>query len=295
MSEMEDKRSTAQRFRTTSRVMEVALGKMTVSGRIQRDLNNSRVDYLRAHLDLDDLGLPVLNYRDGKFYIVDGQHRVKAVIEWLGDGWELQKIQCRVYENLSEKEEADMFDRLNDVLRVSAFAKFKTRLTALRPIETDIERIVRNLGLCISKDDVPGGISCVSVLVKVYNRANGPTLGKALGIIRDAYGDTGFEAIVIDGIGHLCQRYNGVLNPEVLIDRLSTAHGGVKGLINKAAQIHQATGQPKAQCIAHAAVEIVNAKRGSGKKIPSWIKMQAENKAAKERVTRYADQQAPAQ
>lgn len=264
-----DKRTT--RTNRVSKILEIQLGKMAVSGRIQRDLKEYRVNHLLANFDLEDFGLPTLNRRDEVYYIIDGQHRIEALKRWLGDGWEIQRIPCKVYEGMSERDEADMFDRLNDTLRVGVFDKFKNRVTAGRETEVRIAEVVKSVGLVISRDSVPGAIGAVGTLVKVYTRSDGQTLAKSLRIIRDAFGDSGLEAAVIDGIGHLCQRYNGSLDEELTITRLSETRGGVKGLLGKAAVLKRQTGNSMPQCVAAATVDIINASRG-GKKLPSWWK-----------------------
>lgn len=257
------------------RKQDVALGKMTTSRRVQRDLNQHRVDYLVANFDLDDFGQPVLSWRDGNFYILDGQHRIEALKIWLGKGWEVQTIECRVYQGLSEAEEADMFDRLNDVLPVCAFDKFKTRVTAGRELECEIDKIVKQEGLVISRDKIPGAIAAVGTLSRLRSRSNGEVLARSLRIIRDAFGDAGFEAGVIDGIGHLCQRYNGALDEKLAVEKLSETRGGVHGLIGKANILHKQTGNSRSQCLAAAAVDIINANRTAGtKRLPSWWKVQ---------------------
>lgn len=270
----------SKRERSTShhrpyRVQEVPLGKMATSRRCQRDLNQNRVDYLYANFELDDFGHPVVSWRDGFYFIIDGQHRVEALKLWLGKGWEIQKIECRVYQGLTEAEEADMFDRLNDVLQVAAFDKFKVRVAAGRPNEVAIDRIVKQEGLVISRDQIPGSVHAVGTLSRIFARADGDVLARSLRIIRDAFGDTGFQATIIDGIGHLCQRYNGVLDEKAAIQKLSDTRGGVNGLLGKAVILRKQTGNSQAQCVAAAAVDIINSNRVTGtKRLPSWWKAQ---------------------
>jgi hypothetical protein len=138
-------------------------------------------------------------------------------------------------------------------------------------VECDIDRIVRAAGLIVSRDKIDGAIGAVGTLRRIYSRAGAAVLGRTLRIIRDAYGDAGFDAAVIDGIGYLCARYNGELEDAVAIVKLQKAHGGVNGLLNKAEVLRRSTGNAKGHCVAAAAVEIINAGRG-GKKLPTWFR-----------------------
>lgn len=252
-----------------ARLRWVPIGKMKVNDRAQRDMNPARVDHLAVNLDPELIGTPTVNERDGWFYIMDGQHRVEA-LRLLG--WEPeQQVQCWTYVGLTEEQEAEKFLTLNDVLQVNALPKFRAAVTAGREVESDIDRIVRSLGLCVTRDKVPGAIGAVGTLQRVYGRSGPKVLSRTLRIARDAYGDAGLEAAVIDGIGALCERYNGELAEDTAVERLQTANGGVSGLLNKAETIRRQTGNAKGQCVAAAAVEIINRGRG-GKKLPDWWK-----------------------
>ena len=260
--------STKNRVERDARLRWIPLGKMRVSPVAQRELRQHRVDYLVANFNLEELGTMTVNERGGWYYIIDGQHRRAALIEWLGGDWEPQKVQCWTYVGLSEEEEADKFDRLNDQLNVAAYDRFKVRVAARRPIETDVDRIVRSNGQTIAKDRNKG-IGATTSLLNIYVRAGGDQLGKTIRIIDNAYGTSGFEKVTLDGIGFLCQRYDGQLDESKIIQRLSTVRGGVKGLIGRAQILREKTKQPLGQCLAAAAVESYN--RGSGgTKLPGW-------------------------
>lgn len=258
-----------KRVNRAARLRWVPLPNMKVSPMGQRELNPARVDRMAANFDPEQVGVPVLSERSGSFYIIDGQHRVEMLRQV---GWGDQSIQCWVYDNLTEQEEAEMFLKLNDVLTVDAYWKFRIGVEAGREVECDIDRVVRAQGLVVSRDEIPGRIRCVGTLTKVYDRSDAKTLGRTLRLARDAYGDAGMEASVIDGLGLLCQRYNGDLDDEAAKKRLAAANGGVSGLLNKANQYRLQTGNYKAHCVAAAAVDIINAGQGRGKKLPSWWK-----------------------
>ena len=55
------------------------------------------------------------------------------------------------------------------------------------------------------------------------------------------------------------------------IERLGAMHGGVRWLIGHASKYYLQSRHPSAICIAIAAVDVINAKRGS-KKLSSWWK-----------------------
>lgn len=254
------------RVERTARLKWVPIAMMRVSSLAQRELNSNRVNKIAAGFDPEQIGAPTVNERGGHFYIIDGQHRIEALKEI---GWGDQQLQCWAYTGLSEEEEAEKFLTLNDTLTVDAYSKFKVGIQAGREEECDIDRIVRGQGLIVSRDHIEGAISAVGTLRRVYNRDGAAVLARSLGLIRDAYGDAGLEAAVIDGIGLLCGRYNGELDMPNAVQRLSGAMGGVNGLLNKANVIRHSTGNAKGHCVAAAAVDIINAGRG-GKKLPSW-------------------------
>lgn len=264
---------TSNKVEREARLKWVPIPKMRVSPLAQREVNQARVDSIAANLDLEQIGTPTVSERDGYFYVIDGQHRVEALKQY---GFADDSIQCWTYLGLTEEEEAEKFLKLNDTLAVNAMAKFRVGVQAGREMETDIDRIVRAAGLRVSADKIEGAVRAVGTLRRVYERNGAATLARSLRIIRDAYGDPGLESTVIDGIGLLCGRYNGQLDDARTVKQLSSAAGGVNGLLNAAEVTRRQTGNPKGQCVAASAVELINRGRG-GTKLPSWWKTEDQN------------------
>lgn len=257
---------TSNRIQQEKRLRWLPLAEMKVSPLAQRDLRPPHVDKIAANFDAEKLGTITVNIRDGSSYVIDGMHRVEALRQI---GWGDQNIQCWVYEGLTEQQEAEYFLTLNATLTVDTYAKFKVGITAGREIECDIDRIVKAQGLVVSRDAIPGAIRAVGTLRRVYTRSSPATLSRTLKLIKNAYGDPGMDAGVIDGISLLCQRYNGQLEDGHAIAQLGKAHGGVNGLLGRAENIRRSTGNAKGHCVAAAAVEIIRTGK-NGKRLPSW-------------------------
>lgn len=267
--------------RTERHLRWVRLGDLRVSDRAQRSFRQYHADRLEARFDIEDFGNPEVNHRhhddctkfcDGcPVWVMDGQHRAAALRQWLGDGWEDQKIQCWVTEGKTEAQEAETFLRFQCVLSSGAFDDFKVALTAGREVESDIDRQLRHDGFVLSRAKAPGAVSCPGTLKKVYQFADVATLGRTLRNLHNSFGDSGLEAKLIEGMALVCHRYNGDLSDDVLVAKLARLAGGSGGLMGKAATLRQRTRQPIAQCVAASIVEVANRGKG-GKKLPSWWK-----------------------
>lgn len=75
----------------------------------QRELSNRRVIEIAENFDERVANEPKVSYRDGKFYVFDGQHTV-AARKLLNGGQDLP-ILCKVYTGLTEQEEAILFSQ----------------------------------------------------------------------------------------------------------------------------------------------------------------------------------------
>lgn len=246
----------------------VPIRDMSVSEFCQRRFKQAWADHLATVMDLDRIGLPVLSYRDGIYWIVDGQHRIEA-LRILGFGDE--KLQCEVFHGLTPEQEADLFLDKNNARPVAQEDKFRVGVNAGRDEESDIDRIVRLQGLTIGFG--PDNVSCTGTLKSAYELVGPGPFGSVIRVIRDAYGVAGMQAPVIMGLAFVLQRYAGNLPDEGIVSKsLGAMPGGVNGLINKAGVLQKATGANKKHCTAAAIVEQLNRTLPRGRKLPTWWK-----------------------
>lgn len=251
--------SESKKIVRTDHLRTIKMGLLRVSPVAQRDLNTARVKHILDDLNLDKLGTLTVSERDGFFYIIDGQHRWVALRNFLGDGWEDVSVEAWCWTGLSEQEEAHKFLEFNDSLTVDEFSRFKVGVTADLPVPTDINRIVTSLGLKVTRSKTNGGIAAVSGLNAVYLKLGGPaTLQKTLTIVRDSFGDIGFESVIVKGVARMYTRYEGKLDADRLVKKLNATNGGYKNILQRARLVREQNGAYMDLCVAAVITEIYN-------------------------------------
>lgn len=259
-------------FKRSGSIRTIRLGDMRVSPAAQREINLAFARHITDNFDPDKLGQITVSERDGFYWVVDGQHRLQGTKDYLGEGWEEQCLEAYCYKGLDEEREAELFLNLNNVRAVDAFDKFKVAVTAGRPIQTDIDRIVRSLNLKISRGSDDGSIAAVTALTKVYEKYGPKGLVQTLWVLREGLGLRGFDSVVIEGVGLFVARYEGRLDKERLVKKLAAMPLGLRGLISKARLVRERLGQPIPQCIASVITEMYNSGTRGTQGLGSWWK-----------------------
>lgn len=243
---------------------------------IQRKFERERAEALLATFDEGKFGIPIVNHRDGHYWIVDGQHRIEALRLFFAPS-DPGAVDCQVFENLSDSEMAELFLSANrDRKAVPVFTNFMVSCTAEEKEATAIRRMVEANGLKIARDSEDGSIRAVSALRKVYDLAGDVVLGQTVRVLRDAGSGSSewFDSRLIIGIGLALNRYNGKTNQHDLAKRLSATQHGAHGVLRRAEAQRDRTGNAKTQCVAAAIVDIYNKPLGprSSERLPDWWK-----------------------
>lgn len=254
----------------------VPIAALNVDPEAQRGVSMSWVKARVHSFDPDQVGYILTNKRaSGKLYIVDGQHRVELM---RAIGWSDQNIPAEIFEGLSQAEEAKLFNARNDRKAVTPFDKFRISVTAGNPEACDIDRIVREHGLVVSKEQQDGHVTAVASLQRVYrgggitSAKEGPAaLRKALTVLVQSWGKqaSSVNGEVVSGLGLLFLRYNGTVSDKDLIKKLSPFPGGSPGLLGKGRAMRELRGRPVAHCIASLLVDLYNKGRKGGK-LDAW-------------------------
>lgn len=260
--------------RKPSKVRPVPLGMMRVPPALvtQREFRKAHGDRLASELDLNKLGYPIINHRDGIYWVLDGQHRIYALKQFGFNDKDV--VDCEVYENLTDAEMADIFLGRSDAKAISQYDKFHVACTAGHRLENDVRRTVEANGLKIGRNREDGCIGAVASLRKVADRFGSVVLGQSIRTIKNAFaGDpAAFDSSLIEGLGLVYNRYNGKTNEKEMAARIAASSKNTSALLRKALALRERTGNQKAQCVAATVVDIYNKGLGprASDRLPSW-------------------------
>lgn len=260
----------------TSRITTVKLGDLRVSSGAQREFSDAWGDYLEKNFNLDLVGMLTVSFRDGVYWVVDGQHRAHGLISWakreFGDEWPEWTVPVNCHYNLNERAEAALFLSFNNRRTISAYDKFTVGVTADLSVPTDINRVTLAVGLRVDKARKPGSISAVGALEYVYRMGDAVLLSKTLSTIREAWSGMGFDADVIKGVALVLNRYEGRLDGDRLIKKLAAVTSGAKGIRQAAHVIKDSHGAKMDAAHAAAVTDAYNRGARGTASLGSWWK-----------------------
>lgn len=184
----------------------------------QRKLREERVREIAANFDpeLFNHVRVTLPNGNGIYHICDGQHG-KAAVEMIWGPEE--KVPCLIAPERDPAQAAELFIRMNTGQRPpTKIDHFKVSVTAKRPNETAIDRVVRQHGFHV---DYPSkrAISAVAALKYVYNC--GPkVLDRTLHYLDEIWRDdpAAVGGALLRGFGSFLNEFGDYLDPARFID-----------------------------------------------------------------------------
>ncbi len=219
----------------TSKVVRVRADSLAVHPHAQRELSATRLAKLVDKLDLDAIGvLHGVQYPINsvvKIWIIDGQHRLAALMEY---GCESHEVEVKIHmECDSDERAAELFLMLNDRLKVTPYDKFRNEVQAGIADSVIINRLVRECGLEVSRNPGQHRVSSVNALKLLFAMDRGPTLSLALKVAIAAWGSTpdALNGNILEGLGQVLSRYRLTIEQDTLIRKLEEYPGRAIGLL----------------------------------------------------------------
>lgn len=113
-------------------------------------------------------GTLIVSYRDGKFYVVDGQHRMLAA---RSKG--VENLHCLIHTGLTPAQEAAIFSRQNDnCKRLSKHDQFRAGVSAGFPVAMAVKQAcdAYRVGYRAGEEKYPGNLSAMDAAMRIMER-----------------------------------------------------------------------------------------------------------------------------
>lgn len=173
-------------------------------------INRAKVNQIKREFDPNQVEPVIVSFREGKYYIVDGQHTALAIYERNGeDGTTL--IMCDVREGLTYEQEAQLFYDLNTNKRQpSAADKIWALVCAGDADAIEFKNLIERCGYTFGRKS-PNTISPIHTCWKIFNgRAGAERLESILNLIHDTWPNdaSAVNIAIVDGL-NMFFKYNG--------------------------------------------------------------------------------------
>ena len=193
----------------------------------QRGIQRKRVELIARDFNEYTANEPKISFRNGRYYVTDGQHTIEARI--LRNGGKDLPILCKVFHGLSKKDEALLF---------AVQTGISTDLTAGERLRADIVAEDEDACAFVAATEATGAtfaldgiraewkIYCIRSAYYIYKNYGSDIYQEALKIIVEAWwGDSdSFLSGILHGVTRFVAMYRDEYSRERLIARLSTVH-----------------------------------------------------------------------
>lgn len=234
----------------------------------QRPVNPKEVDRLIREWDERLLDPVTVSFRDGKFYVVDGQHRIAAMRKMNGGNGVM--VNCKVYNGLTYEQEADLCYKLDKAKKRLSLSQSTNALAESgADAETaEIRRLVESCGFTWAlnkRHGKTGEIVSTRALINAYRLLGGDGFSRMLSLMWEAWqGDArSLTANLLSGMALFVKTYETEFTDRTFIKRLSQVDPDE---INRRGRADFSTNKASLR-YARVILEKYNGQRG-GKKLP---------------------------
>ena len=170
---------------------------------------------------------PKVSYRDGHYFVFDGQHTI-VTRKTMNGGADLPII-CKVYTGLTKEEEAILFSKQTGVSRpLTAGAELRAALVGKDAQSIAFLNATESTGLQLGLDAyrAPWKIICIRTAFKEYKTYGADLYKEALTMLAKGWeGDPdSLRSGILRGMVRFVALYQGEYDPERLVKRLQTIH-----------------------------------------------------------------------
>jgi len=211
----------------------VRLDKLQVDHSYQGQLQKRRVAELFQTWDdsLGYVGIAVSQRKDGSYWILDGQHRVAALLE---AGYGEYDIEVNLYRDLGLADEARLFHLLQKQRSHSLYERYNSAVLGKMHPESEIDDVLQKCGWQASNFEGKGRLCAIGCVKTVWSRYGADVLRVTLTVIGDAWKreDGSAAAQIISGVARAYAN-NKEMDTARLAKKLGLFDGGHRKLVQQ--------------------------------------------------------------
>ena len=204
----------------------ISTGRLTSGSAYQRPISEHEVNRLIREWDDRLLEPLIVSFRDGRFNLVDGQHRVIALRK-RNEGRDVM-VMCRVYTGLTYKQEAELCVKLDKAKKHMSLAQSNNAMleSGADPRLKEINRLMTFAGFTWALDKSKGGnyeITTTRSVINAYDLLGPNAFLRMMQILGNAWhGDpASLSAVMISGLALFIKTYETELNDHTFVQRIS--------------------------------------------------------------------------
>ena len=193
----------------------------------QRPVDEKAVDNLIKHWDDRLLDPLVVSFRDGRFYVVDGQHRISAMKRMNGSANVM--VPCKVYSGLTYEQEAELYYKLDLAKTHLTMAQSTKALleSGVNKDYTEIRRLIEAAGFRWMLEKKAGAakneILATRAIFSSYKTLGADAFSRMLALLKrtwDGVPDS-LSAMMISGMTLFLKTYDKELDDKTFTQRLA--------------------------------------------------------------------------
>lgn len=223
----------------------------------QRVLRDSIVNKIVKEFEPVGLGNLLVSFRDGRYWVFDGQHRLSA-LKIMG----VKTAECIVYTGMTYYDEAKAWDYFNTTKKATKLDKANSEFLRGEPLAVAINQAVEECGLMIDYKAAnrDGAIRAYSAIESIYKKYGKARLQKTLRFLKETFGlsNSVYRRSVLIGTTEFFVRYenNPKFNQKFLEKQL--VKNGIDVLNNLATRNKQQYNQTLDEAVVSALIELYN-------------------------------------
>jgi len=208
---------------TSVKVMSLALRDLSSGQYYQREIKKDKVKAIVSGFDAHKLGVIKVSFREGKYWVYDGQHRVMALNILNGEDF---VVPCEVHFGLEYEDEAKLFaGQYDGSTQVDIVYKKRALYEAKDENIVKLKNIVSSVGLNLpfSKSKADNNIIAVAKLDKIFKDLKEEKTGKLLGLIKKTWEgqSTSLDKEILGGIHLFYKTYQYEFDENIFVKSLS--------------------------------------------------------------------------